>query len=506
MTGVNRWAIGHDRCKACGTTEYKHRARGLCASCYEAAAEKRHKSHVTRDTKYLAVAITKEDLEQKYKSGLSLNEIARQYNCTRQNIHKLMRRFGITIRTLSEARSLALEQGKISYRSDIKSPGKTISHEKRHVDETFFKTWTPAMAWVLGVIYTDGCLADSVRPKGQSKSAKSGQLRLREQLELANCGEVTAQFYLAAMYKHGIQALKWYILAAEGGDKLAAVARDELSRTMLPAEITEAQEQAQDWVPQAKKADKVYWCLSIGQKEPELLEKVREQMGSNALISFSDKRGVAGELYNLRITNASVCADLQELGVTPRKSLTISFPPMPPHVVRDFIRGCWDGDGSVFWSGDPPRPSASYITGSKVFVEELVKHLVGLGLPDRTIRIGKPAKSGAHQSYSFRFDGGDCALLYHVLYDNVDEGICLSRKRDRFKSIADQYDRQVRQEPPIAPIRRRVISLSEQIARADANLGGGGADSVPMGPRAQQIKAANVALKKKLESFKGTKP
>lgn len=506
MTGVKRWAIGHDRCKACGTTEYKHRARGLCASCYEAAAEKRNKSHVTRDTKYVAVAITKEDLEQKYKSGLSLNEIARQYNCTRQNIHKLMRRFGITIRTLSEARSLALEQGKISYRSDIKSPGKTITPEKRHVDETFFKTWTPAMAWVLGVIYTDGCLTDSVQPKGHSKSAKMGKLRLREQLELANCGEVTAQFNIAAMYKHGIQALKWYILAAKGGDELAAVARDELYKTMLPAEIKEAQDQAQDWAQQERKADTLSWALRIGQKEPELLEKVRAQMGSNALIRFSEKRGVAGALYELQIANATVCADLRELGLTPRKSLTISFPPMPPHVVRDFIRGCWDGDGSVYWSGDPPRPSASFISGSKVFVEELVKYLVDLGLPNRTIHIRNPAKSGEHHSYSFRFDGRDCALLYHVLYDNVDEDICLSRKRDRFKSIADQYDCQTSLALPVAPIRRRVMSLSEQMVRADANLGGGKADSVAMGPMAQQIKAANAALKKKLQSFKGTKP
>ena len=98
-----------------------------------------------------------------------------------------------------------------------------------------------------------------------------------------------------------------------------------------------------------KRADTVSWRLSIGQKEPELLEKVRAQMGSNALIKFSEKRGVAGAIHTLAIDNATVCADLRQLGVTPRKSLTITFPEMPPDMVRHFIRGCWDGDGSVYW-------------------------------------------------------------------------------------------------------------------------------------------------------------
>ncbi len=65
------WANGHDRCKSCSTNVHNHKARGLCGSCYHAAAEKRHKSHVTRRIgSQLPAPITKEDLEQKYKSGL----------------------------------------------------------------------------------------------------------------------------------------------------------------------------------------------------------------------------------------------------------------------------------------------------------------------------------------------------------------------------------------------------------------------------------------------------
>ena len=480
---MKRWATRYDQCNSCGTAEFKHVAKGLCAACYSAAAETRLKSHITRKREApLPIPITKEDLQEKYNSGLSLYDIARHYNCSRQYVHKLMLQYKIARRNLSEASGLALQQGKVSCsNSEGHSPGTTITKVKRIVNESFFKTWTPAMAWVLGVIYTDGCLHASIRPKGQSKSAKLGKLRLRKQVELANYGDVTAQFNLGAMYGHGVQALKWYTVVAEGGDEGAAIARDELLKTMYPVQIIEAQQQAREWAPQEWQGDTVSWCLKITQKEPELLTKVRAQLGSNALLGFRKQRGVAGAVHELSITNATVCADLLQLGVTPRKSLTTTFPQVPPYLVRDFIRGCWDGDGSVYWSDTPRKPSASFITGSKGFVQDLVKHLVDLGLPDRTIHIRNPAKRGEHRSYSFRFTGRDCVLLYHVLYDNVDESICLRRKRDRFKAIADHYEREGFEMRPTS--RRR-----------------------PIKDFSQQIKVANATLKKRLETNTGNTP
>ena len=484
------WTKDFAHCQSCGTTERKHKAKGLCASCYSFASEGRQKSHITRTTHRLPTSILREDLEAAYQSGLSLNDLAQRYNCTRQYINKLIKRYGIATRTQSEARNLALENGKLAYTYRLGTEHEcTVTHQKRHVNEKFFKKWTSAMAWVLGVIYTDGCLHASTQPKGQGKSADSEKQRLREQLERANCGDVTAQFYLAAMYEYGIrvpqnfiQAYKWYTLASGGREEVAAVACDELSKKMSPVEIEIARRQAQKWAPQEKRADTVSWCLKISQKEPELLEKVRAQMDSNAVMSFREKKGVAGAVHELVIANATVCADLRQLGVTPRKSLTINFPPMPPHVVKDFVRGCWDGDGSVYLNEKNLRmPRASFISGSKDFIEQLVRHLVDLGLPDRTINIRNPAKRGEHRSYSFRFCGRDCVLLYHVLYDNVDEQMCLSRKRDRFKAIADHYEREGFEMRP-AHRRRPIKGFS------------------------QQIKAANASLKKRLETNTGETP
>ena len=182
-----------------------------------------------------------------------------------------------------------------------------------------------------------------------------------------------------------------------------------------------------------KPSGAVKFRVTIAQKEPELLEKVLSLLKSNERIIFTPKRGIAGALHTIKFDNEIIYTDLQRLGLTPAKSLTLQFPSMPPDCVRHFIRGCWDGDGSVYWQADR-TPCASYVSGSKDFIEQLVGHLVNLGLPDRTIYNSERSKN---PSYYFRYTRLQCVELYHVLYDDIDSSMYLSRKHDIFKKIAD---------------------------------------------------------------------
>lgn len=176
---MRRWAKLYDCCQSCGTKETRHAGRGLCFSCYSAATEKRQKSHITRRIgTRLAIPFAKEELERRYQSGQSLSDIARHYNCTRQYIHKLMRKYRIVRRSKQEARILAIEQGKVVYTSELHHPGSAVILQRRMADESFFKAWTPAMAWVLGVIYTDGCL---IKPSRFNKFGVASPLPRRIQ-------------------------------------------------------------------------------------------------------------------------------------------------------------------------------------------------------------------------------------------------------------------------------------------------------------------------------------
>ena len=92
--------------------------------------------------------------------------------------------------------------------------------------------------------------------------------------------------------------------------------------------------------------------LTFAQKEKELVEKLLHLMDCNAKIRFKEKREfentTAGELYYFSIGNNDLSDDLTRLGVTQNKSLKMMFPKIPDEHLRHFIRGIFDGDGSVY--------------------------------------------------------------------------------------------------------------------------------------------------------------
>jgi hypothetical protein len=252
-----------------------------------------------------------------------------------------MKAYGIKRRDMSSARGLALSKGKVIHtHEDELGNVTTTTLPKRTHNKKFFKSWSPDMAYVLGVIYTDGCISQ------------------------------------------------------------------DLYRFM------------------------------VAQKEPELLEKCLKLMGSDAMIVFTKKRGIAGAIYKFQVNGKGIIEDLLKLGLKPNKSLSLDFPKIPSACVKHFIRGCWDGDGSVYLEeNNPSKPCASFISGSENFATEILKHLVMLGMSETRMY-----KRSRRNIFEFRFRGTDCAKLYHVLYDDVPEIMYLNRKYERFEAIARHYE------------------------------------------------------------------
>jgi intein/homing endonuclease len=115
----------------------------------------------------------------------------------------------------------------------------------------------------------------------------------------------------------------------------------------------------------------------------------------------------------------------------PRKSLIVKFPVVQDEYLPDFIRGVFDGDGSVFF--DKRRPKAplrsKFVSGSEDFIEGLEKSLEDLGMPKRAIYKQK-TKNG--WSYMFIYDHKDSAKLFEILYKNAQNRLFLARKYNRF--------------------------------------------------------------------------
>lgn len=344
-----RWSKVYDRCTSCGTVGVPHVSQGLCRTCYGRWLNERHRPEGVRHaSRGLSRELSESTLIELYlEKGQSLGDIANSYGCTRQYVSSLLHRFRIQARSKSSARQLALEAGRLNHPSSDGLPRHTLV--RRHVNSAFFSRWTRPMAWVLGVVATDGNIY-----MGQE--------------------------------------------------------RDE-SHNAHPARLT------------------------ISQKEPELLEKVKELMGSDAPLGFLPKRGIRGATYSFETSDPRIVRDLVSLGITPRKSKTLQFPAVPAEFVRDFIRGCWDGDGTAYID-KRGSGAAAFGSGSRDFVDSMLSWLLELGLPPMTVH-GDLRGSGY---WYFRIRGGQCGKLFHVLYDDTDESMRLSRKYEVFRAIASKKE------------------------------------------------------------------
>jgi hypothetical protein len=286
--------------------------------------------------------------------GRSLQDLAREYGCTRQAIYRRLLQGGVAMRAKSDARALALERGKLTVeRTNEAGETRQVTLERRSFDHDFIKSWSPAMAYVLGLLFTDGCLVPGSNRAPDSKT----------------------------------------------------------NRTVS--------------------------SVKLAAKDAEVVEKTRALLSSNHLLHHSAKQGIRGETSELEISSEELFEDLLLLGLEPRKSLTIVFPDVPRDCLRHFIRGCWDGDGTVYLEqNNPARGCAGFVSGSRPFVEALVSQLVALGMPTTTLHY-EPRGSGA---WYFRFHGAACVRLFHILYDGVREGMFYSRKHAVFMQIVAHYE------------------------------------------------------------------
>lgn len=262
------------------------------------------------------------DLRKLYfEEKKSLEDIARLCGVSRVAVWKYCKAEKLVRRNRSEARLEAQKRGK-------------VPQHYMQINEHFFSKWSAQMAYVLGLIITDGCIS------------KTGTISL---------------------------------------------------------------------------------CIN----DRDLLERVKSVMDSeHAIKSY----GHQASLFHLNFAREQLIADLKKLGISSKKSLNIAFPDVPDAFLVDFIRGVFDGDGSVFFEKRSPNfpLKSSFISGSKRFIEMLEKKLRMLGMPERNIYQQK-TKNGI--LYMFRYAHKDSGKLFEIMYKNtLENGLFLRRKYYKFLS------------------------------------------------------------------------
>jgi len=122
--------------------------------------------------------------------------------------------------------------------------------------------------------------------------------------------------------------------------------------------------------------------------------------------------------------------DLYHLGLFPQKTgKEIWLPYMQNH---QFIRGFFDGDGTIFTTGNGTIHRGGFTSASESFIENLNLYIATeLEIKPKTINRSKKGKTG---NYNIRYQGKQLLKFCHWLYQDS-EGLRLERKYNKYLEI-----------------------------------------------------------------------
>jgi len=165
--------------------------------------------------------------------------------------------------------------------------------------------------------------------------------------------------------------------------------------------------------------------ITASEKDKNHLENIRKILSSTRPLLYSRKT----KSYRLIVNNKKICQRLIDLGIKPKKSLSIRFPHIPKDQLKHFIRGVIDGDGNIRYVKRKRSPyfEITLASGSKLFCEDLIKSIrENCEIDANTRKIGK-------NTYMVQYSCSRGEKLANFIYSNAN--LFLERKYLPYKNI-----------------------------------------------------------------------
>ncbi len=166
-----------------------------------------------------------------------------------------------------------------------------------------------------------------------------------------------------------------------------------------------------------------------------LMEQMLKCMKSEHKLSHRKK--FENISYSFQVGSKDMYEDLIKIGLTPNKSKRMRLPNIPKEYFADFVRGYFDGDGSV-WVGQIHKDRkasmytirATFTSASIKFLSSIHKTLNRLDIKGGAIHVAKNGNYGR-----LVFGATDSLKLYKIMY-NVGNKLFLNRKKLVFEKFA----------------------------------------------------------------------
>ena len=173
----------------------------------------------------------------------------------------------------------------------------------------------------------------------------------------------------------------------------------------------------------------------------ESIQKIKTAMHSQHSIGEREYNNPNWKIgYRLQIGSKEMFRDLSNLGFQPNKSKVVRMPTIPKRFLSHFIRGYFDGDGSIFFGAYKRndrttetlqfRITTSFASGSK----EFLKDLQTLILKNTNLKGGcLSKKSKDKEDFQLAFSTSDSEKMFQFMYNGATKDYFLERKFNKFQ-------------------------------------------------------------------------
>jgi len=171
--------------------------------------------------------------------------------------------------------------------------------------------------------------------------------------------------------------------------------------------------------------------ITLKNDDYEHLKKFNKTLNGNVPVVFRERVAtvISGrqtgirKQCSIRLYSTEMVKDLYSYGIVPRKSLIIEFPPIKDdYLLWCYIRGYFDGDGSLYYDKRSNQLRAKITSGSYSFIESFSEYLKRFEI--KTYITSNKTDCG--------ITGKECTRLFlSKIYDNAN--IYLDRKYKKYK-------------------------------------------------------------------------
>lgn len=244
-------------------------------------------------------------------------------------------------------------------------------------------------------------------------------------------------------------------LYKSGLSSRAVAEKMNLSKTTVLEYLDEAREPSsfriysvnEDYFENIDNQEKAYWLgllyadgynseergyVRFGQakKDKELVYKFKNILEAEHPVVFNERHGKVQDFYQISVSSVKLSKDLARHGCMQNKTFKTEFPNIPEELYSHFIRGYFDGDGSIWNSSGYPNIS---ITGNIGLLERIQEILMKECQLNKTKLISRRKNSIVDIRYGGR---NQIRRIYDYLYK--DATTFLSRKHNILNNILNK--------------------------------------------------------------------